>query len=111
MRQRHRLDAVVACGAISCSTGAVRNYRMDLVNGLMTVLTPEYLGYSFAGCLLGTLVGVLPGVGAASAVAILFPFVAILPPAGMIITMAAIYYGAQYGGSTTAILVNVPGEV
>jgi putative tricarboxylic transport membrane protein len=84
---------------------------MDFLNGLMTVLTPEYLAYSFIGCLLGTLVGVLPGVGAASAVAILFPFVTFLPPAGMIITMAAIYYGAQYGGSTTAILVNVPGEV
>lgn len=84
---------------------------MDLLNGLMTVLTPEYLAYSFVGCLLGTMVGVLPGVGAASAVAILFPFVTFLPPAGMIITMASIYYGAQYGGSTTAILVNVPGEV
>jgi len=84
---------------------------MDLLHGLMMVVTPEYLAYSFAGCLLGTLVGVLPGVGAASAVAILFPFVTFLPPAGMIITMAAIYYGAQYGGSTTAILVNVPGEV
>ena len=84
---------------------------MDLLNGFLTVLTPEYLAYSFIGCLLGTLVGVLPGVGAASAVAILFPFVTILPPEGMIIAMAGIYYGAQYGGSTTAILVNVPGEV
>jgi putative tricarboxylic transport membrane protein len=84
---------------------------MDLLNGLLSVLTLEYLAYSFVGCLLGTLVGVLPGVGAASAVAILFPFTTFLPPTGMIITMAAIYYGAQYGGSTTAILVNVPGEV
>lgn len=84
---------------------------MDLLNGLMLVFTPEYMAYSFIGCLLGTLVGVLPGVGAASAVVILFPFVTFLPPTGMIITMAAIYYGAQYGGSTTAILVNVPGEV
>lgn len=84
---------------------------MDFLNGLMTVLTPEYLTYCFMGCLLGTLVGVLPGVGAASAVAILFPFVTFLPAEGMIIAMAGIYYGAQYGGSTTAILVNVPGEV
>jgi putative tricarboxylic transport membrane protein len=84
---------------------------MNLLHGIMLVMTPEYLAYSFAGCLLGTLVGVLPGVGAASAVAILFPFTTFLPPTGMIITMAAIYYGAQYGGSTTAILVNVPGEV
>ena len=72
---------------------------MDLFDGVMTVLTPEYLTYSFAGCLVGTLVGVLPGVGAASAVAILFPFTTVFPPAGMIIIMAAIYYGAQYGGS------------
>jgi putative tricarboxylic transport membrane protein len=84
---------------------------MDLLHGLLLVMTPQYLLYSFAGCLLGTLVGVLPGVGAASAVAILFPFTTFLPPTGMIITMAAIYYGAQYGGSTTAILVNVPGEI
>jgi putative tricarboxylic transport membrane protein len=60
---------------------------MDLLNGLLSVLTLEYLAYSFVGCLLGTLVGVLPGVGAASAVAILFPFTTFLPPTGMIITM------------------------
>jgi putative tricarboxylic transport membrane protein len=77
----------------------------------MNAATPENLLYAFIGCLLGTLVGVLPGLGAVSTVAILFPFTAYLPPTGMVIVMAAIYYGAMYGGSTTAILVNVPGEV
>lgn len=84
---------------------------LELLNGLLSVLTPEYLTYAFVGCFVGTLVGVLPGIGAASAVAILFPFTMYLPPTGMIIALAAIYYGAQYGGSTTAILVNVPGEI
>lgn len=84
---------------------------MELLNGILSVLTPEYLAYAFMGCFVGTLVGVLPGIGAASAVAILFPFTMYLPPTGMIIALAAIYYGAQYGGSTTAILVNVPGEI
>jgi len=84
---------------------------MELLTGIAAALTPENLVYAFVGCFLGTLVGVLPGIGAASALAILFPFTAYLPPTGMIIALAAIYYGAQYGGSTTAILVNVPGEV
>lgn len=84
---------------------------MEFVAGLMKVLSPEYLLYATIGCFLGTLVGVLPGVGAATAVALLFPFTAYLPPDGMIIALAAIYYGAQYGGSTSAILMNVPGEV
>ncbi len=78
---------------------------------MMNAATPENLLYAFIGCLLGTLVGVLPGLGAVSTVAILFPFTSYLPPTGMVIVMAAIYYGAMYGGSTTAILVNVPGEV
>jgi putative tricarboxylic transport membrane protein len=83
---------------------------VDLVGGILASLSPEYLLYAFVGCLLGTLVGVLPGLGASSSVAILFPFTAYLPPEGMLITLTAIYYGAQYGGSTTAILINVPGE-
>src|SRR5262245_63633279 len=63
------------------------------------------------GSLLGTLVGVLPGLGPTAAIAILFPLTAVLPPAPAIIMLAAIYYGAMYGGSTTAILLNIPGEV
>ncbi|MDI7261042.1 MAG: tripartite tricarboxylate transporter permease [Thermodesulfobacteriota bacterium] len=84
---------------------------MDLVNGILSALTPVNLLYAFIGCFLGTLVGVLPGLGPASAVAIIFPFTSYLPPTGTVITLAAIYYGAMYGGSTTAILMNVPGEV
>ena len=82
-----------------------------LLWGILNAATPENLFYAFLGCLLGTLVGVLPGLGTVSAVAILFPFTTYLPPTGMVIALAAIYYGAMYGGSTTAILVNVPGEV
>ena len=79
--------------------------------GILGALTPENLVYALAGCLIGTLVGVLPGIGPVSSLAILFPFTTYLPPTGMIITLAAIYYGAMYGGSTTAILMNVPGEI
>jgi putative tricarboxylic transport membrane protein len=83
---------------------------MDLINGILGALMPLNLLYAFIGCLLGTLVGVLPGLGPVSTVAILFPFTSYLPPTGMIITLCAIYYGAMYGGSTTSILMNVPGE-
>ncbi len=81
------------------------------LDGIVAALAPQNLLYAFAGCLVGTLVGVLPGIGPVSAVAILFPFTTYLPPTGMIIALAAIYYGAMYGGSTTAILMNVPGEI
>jgi putative tricarboxylic transport membrane protein len=84
---------------------------MDLIQGIVAASTPMNLMYAFTGSFLGTLTGVLPGLGPASAVAILFPFTSYLPPTGMVITLASIYYGAMYGGSTTAILMNVPGEV
>ena len=71
---------------------------MDLINGILGALMPLNLLYAFIGCLLGTLVGVLPGLGPVSTVAILFPFTSYLPPTGMIITLCAIYYGAMYGG-------------
>ncbi len=79
--------------------------------GIQSAIQPEYLFYAFVGSLLGTMVGVLPGLGPVSAVAILFPFTTVLSPTGMIVCLAAIYYGSTYGGSTTAILMNVPGEV
>src|SRR6266702_4486766 len=66
--------------------------------------------YCFIGCFLGTLVGVLPGIGPVATVAMLLPFTFNLGPAPALIMLAGIYYGAQYGGSTTAILVNIPGE-
>ncbi|QJP14434.1 tripartite tricarboxylate transporter permease [Starkeya sp. ORNL1] len=84
---------------------------MDLMLGFMNVLSPENLLYCFAGGLLGTLVGVLPGLGPASTIAILLPITVYLDQTGSIIMLAGIYYGAQYGGSTTSILVNMPGEV
>src|SRR5512133_2230496 len=81
-----------------------------LMQGFATALTPENLLFALIGSLVGTLVGVLPGIGPTSAIAILLPLTTILPPTSAIIMMAAIYYGAQYGGSTTAIMVNIPGE-
>jgi TctA family transporter len=78
--------------------------------GFALVLTPETLLLCVLGALLGTLVGVLPGIGPAATLALLLPLTFALEPAGAIIMLAAIYYGAQYGGSTTSILLNVPGE-
>ena len=71
---------------------------------------PVNLLLCFMGCLIGTLIGVLPGVGPIATIAILLPITYSLPPVGSLIMLAGIYYGAQYGGSTTAILVNIPGE-
>jgi len=82
-----------------------------LAHGFAAALTPQNLLFALIGSVLGTLVGVLPGLGPTSGIAILLPLTAFLPPAPAIIMLAAIYYGAMYGGSTTAILVNIPGEV
>jgi putative tricarboxylic transport membrane protein len=82
----------------------------NLATGFATALTPANLGFCFLGALIGTLVGVLPGIAPITTIAILLPFTFSLPPASSLIMLAGIFYGAQYGGSTTAILVNVPGE-
>jgi putative tricarboxylic transport membrane protein len=82
-----------------------------LAHGFAQALTPQNLAFALIGSVLGTLVGVLPGIGPTSGIAILLPLTSVLPPAPAIIMLAAIYYGAMYGGSTTAILVNIPGEV
>jgi len=82
-----------------------------LAGGFAAALSPLNLTMALLGSLLGTLVGVLPGLGPTAAIAILFPLTAVLPPVPAIIMLAAIYYGAMYGGSTTAILLNIPGEV
>ena len=82
----------------------------NLAFGLGVALTWQNLIYCFVGCFLGTLVGVLPGIGPVATVAMLLPFTFNLGPAPALIMLAGIYYGAQYGGSTTAILVNIPGE-
>ena len=68
------------------------------------------LFYCFTGVLLGTLIGVLPGMGPVATISILLPITFKMPPIGAIIMLAGIYYGAQYGGSTTSILLNIPGE-
>ena len=78
--------------------------------GFETALTPVNVLYCFLGVLLGTLVGVLPGIGPTATIAMLLPITMTLSPVTALIMLAGIYYGAQYGGSTTAILVNLPGE-
>ncbi|WP_454695626.1 tripartite tricarboxylate transporter permease [Achromobacter aegrifaciens] len=87
---------------------------MELVDNLMlgfsVAFTPENLLYALLGCVLGTLVGVLPGLGPVPTIAMLLPITYVLPPVAGLIMLAGIYYGTQYGGSTTAILVNLPGE-
>src|SRR5205085_1408881 len=82
----------------------------NLAFGLGIALSWQNILYCFIGCFLGTLVGVLPGIGPVATVAMLLPFTFGLGPAPALIMLAGIYYGAQYGGSTTAILVNLPGE-
>ncbi len=88
---------------------------MELLNNLIlgfgVALTLNNLLYCFIGVLLGTLIGVLPGIGPIATISMLLPATFVLPPVSALIMLAGIYYGAQYGGSTTAILVNLPGEV
>jgi putative tricarboxylic transport membrane protein len=87
---------------------------MDLFNnlalGFSVALSVQNILLCFAGCLVGTLIGVLPGVGPIATIAMLLPITYGADPAGALIMLAGIYYGAQYGGSTSAILVNIPGE-
>lgn len=82
----------------------------DLMAGFAVALQPLNLLYCFLGVLVGTLVGVLPGLGPTAAIAILVPITSGLPVTAAIIMLAGIYYGAMYGGSTTSILINTPGE-
>lgn len=81
-----------------------------LLYGLQIALSPTNVFYAFLGCLVGTLIGVLPGIGPAGGMALLIPLTYGKEPASAIILLAGIYYGAMYGGSTTSILLNVPGE-
>ncbi|WP_442580212.1 tripartite tricarboxylate transporter permease [Mesorhizobium sp. ASY16-5R] len=81
-----------------------------LALGASVAFTLQNLFYAFVGCLLGTLIGILPGLGPLATIAILLPFTYGLDPTAALIMLAGIYYGSQYGGSTTAILLNLPGE-
>jgi putative tricarboxylic transport membrane protein len=78
--------------------------------GFSTALSLQNVGLCFIGCLIGTLIGVLPGIGPIATIAMLLPLTFSIDPTGALIMLAGIYYGAQYGGSTTAILVSIPGE-
>jgi putative tricarboxylic transport membrane protein len=81
-----------------------------LADGFRVALTPAHLGWSFLGVCIGTAVGVLPGIGPALTVALLLPVTLNVEPTAAFIMFAGIYYGAMYGGSTTSILLNTPGE-
>ena len=81
-----------------------------LATGFGVALTPVNLLYALVGAMLGTLIGVLPGIGPVATIAMLLPSTYALPPVSALIMLAGIYYGAQYGGSTTSILLNMPGE-
>ena len=82
----------------------------NLITGFAAAATLQNIGFAMIGCLLGTLIGVLPGIGPIPTIAMLLPITFGLDPLSSLIMLAGIYYGAQYGGSTTSILVNMPGE-
>src|SRR5215475_5874428 len=79
-------------------------------HGLLTALHPENVLFALIGCLLGQIIGVLPGIGSASAIAILIPVTFTLNPTAAIIMLAGIFYGTNYGGTVTSVLMNTPGE-
>src|SRR5258705_11695216 len=83
----------------------------NLALGFSTALPLPTLGLCLIGCMVGPLIGVLPGIGPIATITMLLPITFNFDPVGALIMLAGIYYGAQYGGSTTAILVNIPGEV
>src|SRR5258708_21440408 len=82
----------------------------NLLQRLAVALAPANIFWCFVGCFLGTVVGILPGLGPAATIAMLLPLTYNMNPAGGIIMLCGIYYGAKYGGSTTSILLNMPGE-
>ncbi|MEM8852348.1 MAG: tripartite tricarboxylate transporter permease [Pseudomonadota bacterium] len=99
-----------AVAADNAAMAVERPFVIDQLAAFAGALTFQTLALTFVGALVGTLVGVLPGIGPPATIALLLPLTFALDPAGAIIMLAAIYYGAQYGSSTTAILINLPGE-
>src|SRR5215218_4814188 len=81
-----------------------------LLHGFAVALQPANIFWCFVGCFLGTVVGIMPGLGPAATIAMLLPLTFKMDPSAGIIMLAGIYYGAKYGGSTTSILLNIPGE-
>jgi len=88
----------------------VEDTLLSLAHGFGIAFQPDNLWYAFLGCLVGTLVGVLPGIGPLSGISILLPVTFGLNATQAVIMLAGIYYGSQYGGSTTSILMRIPGE-
>jgi putative tricarboxylic transport membrane protein len=82
----------------------------NLGTGFAVALTPQNLTFAFLGSVLGTLIGVLPGIGPVAGVAMLIPLTFQMSPTGAIIMLTALFYGTQYGGTITSVLLNVPGE-
>jgi TctA family transporter len=106
---------VVSSLAVAQVQGKPADYKdpgllANLMLGFKVALSVQNLIYCLIGCFLGTLIGVLPGIGPVATIAMLLPITFNLPPTPALIMLAGIYYGASYGGSTTAILVNLPGE-
>src|ERR1700693_1677052 len=91
-------------------TNPLESTFISLLHGFSVALQPDNLWYAFLGCLVGTLVGVLPGIGPLSRISILLPVTFCLNATQAVIMLAGIYYGSQYGGSTTSILMRIPGE-
>src|SRR5581483_6226817 len=85
-------------------------WNINILGLHATIPIPINVLFCLIGALVGTLVGVLPGIGTVATIAMLLPITFGLPPVGALIMLAGIYYGAQYGGSTTSVLVNIPGE-
>ena len=82
----------------------------DLLFGFSIALTPQNIAFAFLGALIGTIIGALPGIGPSAAIAILLPITFGMSPVSAVIMLAGIYYGAQYGGTITSVLINTPGE-
>jgi putative tricarboxylic transport membrane protein len=98
------------CRAESCLSEAAVETLEHILNGFAVCLQPVNLWYTFVGVFLGTIIGVLPGIGPSAGIALLIPVTYGMDPTSALIMMAGIYYGTKYGGSTTAILINTPGE-
>src|SRR3954468_24880449 len=104
-----RTGSVAPSGCRRCGEADVDVFS-NLFTGFAAAGSWANLGFALIGCVLGTLIGVLPGIGPIPTIAILLPITYGLDPLSSLVMLAGIYYGAQYGGSTTSILVNMPGE-
>src|SRR5205085_1565258 len=113
-RSRPESSYSASISSFRSGPGRTEGATMDLVShlalGFGVALTPINLMYAFIGAMVGTLIGVLPGIGPVATIAMLLPTTYALQPVSALIMLAGIYYGAQYGGSTTSILLNMPGE-